>query len=414
MTDITPQPTESFIHYSQDISEPSSVSTHQGESTQKLQILINHLDQNNSIDTINQDDTFDKQDFKSVVQALIDGGYELMIKNMLHEKEMNDMKNLHQLSPMKMSPVKLSPMKVQPQTQKSGSNSPQSFVPSHDSLHSPLRPLGVPRDENRDSDESVSSRASSIQPIKVIDLPVSSPPTSRDGPSLREVQMQKQVEEMKEMNRRLEFKLEESRKYNRELLNEMKYRDITGSNSGDKCGDVSGGSGGGAAAGGAASATSTGTAAGTATGTGTGPTTGLTTAPTTAPTTATRSTTTTTGTNTDPNLLTINTIDPSYKHYFTKLNLDKIDNLSKTKLSNTLKNMLLKLMINYDELQIQTDRSVKMTKLVLSFIDDLHREIYPESPCPLIYFDENQTDSDINLALCLDELTRVLGFKSNV
>lgn len=100
------------------------------------------------------------------------------------------------------------------------------------------------------------------------------------------------------------------------------------------------------------------------------------------------------------------TISSSFKNIYNQLNLRDIDKLTPTKSANLVKNILLKLMIDYRDLPHKLDEFINIYKHMTRFINNIHNLVYDED----IVIDIN------NFEKCLQDMLSVIRdhFESSI
>lgn len=98
-------------------------------------------------------------------------------------------------------------------------------------------------------------------------------------------------------------------------------------------------------------------------------------------------------------------VDSKFTQYYRKLQLIKIDSLSKTEVSNLLKNLLLSLLISdYDSLPSNAVKYGKFLRIAINFLDSLHEKLYDnkDSIKPSFYLKDDSAGNIEDLSLCLN------------
>ncbi|CUM65486.1 uncharacterized protein PRCAT00003130001 [Priceomyces carsonii] len=104
------------------------------------------------------------------------------------------------------------------------------------------------------------------------------------------------------------------------------------------------------------------------------------------------------------------TVSREFQGYYSKLQLYKIDRLSKVEMSNLIKNMMLSLLMSdYDNLPYNAVKYGKFLKLSMNFLDTLHSVIYKDQNViitPSSYLRNPELDDENlnNLLTCLQGL----------
>lgn len=112
-------------------------------------------------------------------------------------------------------------------------------------------------------------------------------------------------------------------------------------------------------------------------------------------------------------LITLETIEPQFRLHYMKCKLGEIDNLSKSQLSNLLKNIMLTLLTgDLATLPIAINKVAKVLKLSTIFMDKVHGAVYDDNETgvrPSVYIKAPHQKTDIDkLENCLGEMVRVI------
>lgn len=109
------------------------------------------------------------------------------------------------------------------------------------------------------------------------------------------------------------------------------------------------------------------------------------------------------------NLCTADNIDPKFVNDYKRLKLHKIDNLTKVEMSNLIKNILLTMLLSYDELPDNLINFVQFFKQLNQFAITAHNILYPNdsNQIPGYYKHLNQQNLD-NLSTCLRDMCDVI------
>ncbi|KAG2733567.1 hypothetical protein G9P44_003092 [Scheffersomyces stipitis] len=121
------------------------------------------------------------------------------------------------------------------------------------------------------------------------------------------------------------------------------------------------------------------------------------------------------------NLITENTVEARFRQYYSRLELHKVDNMTKVEMSNLIKNLMLSLLISdFSNLAVNARKFGRFLKLALHFLDRLHSVIYVQGDPnikPSFYVKNSQDIQAMeNLGQCLHgmlENVEVLRTTSN-
>lgn len=105
-------------------------------------------------------------------------------------------------------------------------------------------------------------------------------------------------------------------------------------------------------------------------------------------------------------------ISDEFKKYYDKLQLSRVDSLTKVELSNLVKNIMLSLLISdFEHLPSVSVKIGKFFKLIASFMDQLHSIVYDDSSTsvkPSHYLKSYEFGTD-ELASCLNGMLEILS-----
>lgn len=111
------------------------------------------------------------------------------------------------------------------------------------------------------------------------------------------------------------------------------------------------------------------------------------------------------------NLITQDSILGDYKQFYTKLQLNHVDRLTKIEMSNLIKNLMLSLLItDFEHLPVVSSKIGKFFKIISLFMDQLHGMIYDDSSAairPSHYLKNHEYGMD-ELQNCLDGMLDTL------
>ncbi|EGV63943.1 hypothetical protein PSN45_003981 [Yamadazyma tenuis] len=365
--DITQPISESYFNLSQDISDLTSLSDHfrslKDINPRSLDSLIQKIDfstkeesKQNDSNTLNDDTELIIETHETTPKVISIDELAHLLQPIINE-ELKDFKTSIKKLLLNKGPLS-EPRQPAP---RAASYSPSEI--SHNQVIQSSSPI-----PDVDSDNDLSMNLHKLN----FDSPGTTPPVSQDQKAstmseLERLQMENkmlkkenlQMYKLKQANHQLKFKLDDSHRYNKEILNELNYYKQRSAHPQPQD---------------------------------------------TKPLTS----------KSESSLISKETLEARFQSLYDSLNLADIDQLSRTQMANLIKNLLLTLVLNFRELPGQLSRLIKVHKIALRFIDQVHGQLYVNSPSPLMYFDTNKpqeivADSDVNLAVCLDNMASIIG-----
>lgn len=109
-------------------------------------------------------------------------------------------------------------------------------------------------------------------------------------------------------------------------------------------------------------------------------------------------------------LIGARSLNPQYLKYYKRLDLQKIDQLTKTEMNNIIKNIMLSLLIiKFDNLKSGIIKTGKYLQLTMDFLDKVHDKLYDNLKFkPSMYLKDEARDIG-NLKVCLDDMLKVIN-----
>lgn len=109
-------------------------------------------------------------------------------------------------------------------------------------------------------------------------------------------------------------------------------------------------------------------------------------------------------------LIGAGSLNPQYLKYYNRLQLEKIDALTKTEMNNIIKNIMLSLLIiKFDNLKSGIIKTGKYLQLTMDFLDKVHDKLYDNLKFkPSMYLKDEARDVG-NLKVCLDDMLKVIN-----
>lgn len=111
------------------------------------------------------------------------------------------------------------------------------------------------------------------------------------------------------------------------------------------------------------------------------------------------------------NLITQDSILSDYKQFYTKLQLNQVDRLTKIEMSNLIKNLMLSLLItDFEHLPMVSSKIGKFFKIISLFMDQLHSMVYDDSSTAIrpSHYLKNHEYGMTELQSCLDGMLETL------
>lgn len=111
------------------------------------------------------------------------------------------------------------------------------------------------------------------------------------------------------------------------------------------------------------------------------------------------------------NLITQDSILNDYKQFYTKLQLNQVDKLTKIEMSNLIKNLMLSLLItDFEHLPMVSSKIGKFFKIISLFMDQLHSMVYDDSSTAVrpSHYLKNHEYGMAELQCCLDGMLETL------
>lgn len=111
------------------------------------------------------------------------------------------------------------------------------------------------------------------------------------------------------------------------------------------------------------------------------------------------------------NLITQDSILNDYKQFYTKLQLNQVDKLTKIEMSNLIKNLMLSLLItDFEHLPMVSSKIGKFFKIISLFMDQLHSMVYDDSSTAVrpSHYLKNHEYGMTELQSCLDGMLETL------
>ena len=110
-------------------------------------------------------------------------------------------------------------------------------------------------------------------------------------------------------------------------------------------------------------------------------------------------------------LITQDSILSDYKQFYTKLQLNQVDKLTKIEMSNLIKNLMLSLLItDFEHLPMVSSKIGKFFKIISLFMDQLHSMVYDDSSTAIrpSHYLKNHEYGMTELQSCLDGMLETL------
>lgn len=104
-------------------------------------------------------------------------------------------------------------------------------------------------------------------------------------------------------------------------------------------------------------------------------------------------------------LMTGETVDSNFRNDYNRLQLYKIDKLSKVEMSNLIKKILLTLVLKFDELPENLSNFIKFFKQLHQFTIKVHNLLYRDNHSQIsLYYKTMNQESLVNLSVCLHDM----------
>ena len=106
--------------------------------------------------------------------------------------------------------------------------------------------------------------------------------------------------------------------------------------------------------------------------------------------------------------ITIDLVPPEFRKHYKKLNLDVIDSISDIEVRNTLKNVMLSLLIcDYQSLPEMSVKIANYIRITGEFMDEIHEKLYDiqGSLRPSSYLRAETPDAQARFLQCLHQMS---------
>lgn len=107
-------------------------------------------------------------------------------------------------------------------------------------------------------------------------------------------------------------------------------------------------------------------------------------------------------------MIDLSSLDGNFKKFYTKLNLSEIDQLSKVEMSNLIKNILLTLLLDFKRLPDNLQALTKFLKISNQFIDNVHDVLYDNDFKPSFYINNDDSNDIVNYQKCLNDMVKLI------
>lgn len=110
----------------------------------------------------------------------------------------------------------------------------------------------------------------------------------------------------------------------------------------------------------------------------------------------------------------VNSLDKEFRLFYDKLNLYKIDQMTKFEMSNLIKNLLLTLLIDFNDLPTKVIKLSKFLKLSSQFMDNQHQLLYINHEIKPSFYLKNNGKNDLDdFSSCLNGMYEIIKHSLN-
>lgn len=107
-------------------------------------------------------------------------------------------------------------------------------------------------------------------------------------------------------------------------------------------------------------------------------------------------------------MINLDSLNGNFKKFYSKLNLSEIDELSKVEMSNLIKNILLTLLLDFRKLPDNLQALTRFLKISNQFVDNVHDILYDNDFKPSFHINNDDNNDVVNYHKCLNDMVGLI------